>query len=102
MDGNDQVGRPRKLCKMAIIKICMNKNLLLAGKNVLVIWINQFLLQFRLGRFLIRFLIFMKEIIDGWLPQKKEPAWSCMAETGSCIFGYQSDKFLPGDSYNVI
>ena len=32
MDGNDQVGRPRKLCKMAIIKICMNKNPLLAGK----------------------------------------------------------------------
>ena len=34
MDGNDQVGRPRKLCKMAIIiiKISMNKNLLLAGK----------------------------------------------------------------------
>lgn len=45
----------------------------------------------------------MEEIIDGWLPEKKkEPAWSCMAETGSCIFGYQSDKFLPGDSYNVI
>ena len=34
MDGNDQVGRPRKLRKMAIIiiKISMNKNLLLAGK----------------------------------------------------------------------
>ena len=36
MDGNDQVGRPRKLCKMAIIKICMNKNLLLAGKNKII------------------------------------------------------------------
>ena len=46
----------------------------------------------------------MKEIIDCWLPGKKkrEPAWSCMAETGSCNFGYQSDKFLPGDSYKVI
>ena len=35
MDGNDQVGRPRKLCKMAIIiiiKISMNKNLQLACK----------------------------------------------------------------------
>ena len=34
--------------------------------------------------------------------KKKETAWSCMAETGSCTFGYQSDKFLPGDAYNVI
>ena len=42
-------------------------------------------MQFRLSRFLIRFLIFMKEIINCWLPEKRKR---------TCLILYGWNRFL--------